>query len=1311
MYFSLKEDSMRRILFLVVALALCVSNVAPALARSINLPAAPPCDSTAPTSPAILKPDRSARPPGDSSLSIAPPTNRVQATAAYSYTGMTIITPTIDGVFSGQFVDGDGLVPGPGAQNSLSFVDEQLFDAADNVYWSDPSGGFYSWQPITMALWLDTNDDGIYQSPGDFLIVGAAISGTSGTELNGLNDSGTPSVSSMSPFGFSPFVFNDVEFMYASPSKANNKYDPGEDIFYIGGFFLPLGQYVDRIGEFRGGQQILAYDPANPLSPPIAHIYWTQDADYLYFHNDFLVDAVAPYYDFEAGPYLAGNNGFIDADGTNSTGSGIVITDRIGIDLAERRWFTPTDQIAWYDADHNSHWTPIWDALWQDNGNSVYGGGDSLIVSASGTLTAGITATAILDPAQFEFVYRDDNNSQSWNTGEDIWALSGDEIWDYNYFDNKVSWLIDGDGSATTGRGADDPARVDGDQWFDAEDQVYFYDANGDTEWTDGTDALWKDNNGNGTYQSGTDTLIRSDAISVPVGTAISMTLLQRTFVDGNGTTTNGAGSDDATRTGQTSFQATDQVYWKDADTSNDWSSGDSLWIDSAADGVYQTGDSVILSGTTFVSGSLGTLLTSGAHWIGFDDGEITYNGKYDSGEDISASNTRFAYDDFEVTPNWQYDLGEDIYDRDYLEIWTYAEGDNTNTDFDHSGFAPDKELLNRDIGFRVHLNGIRIDITPPITSTRTISDYDAPAGIQAAAGWGPSRGFVGPMFFGIDPAFAGFNRHYEYRLPRHGGEVANVALSLQAAKPQKPFEKQIIIIFPDCSVKITYIWKDIRQSSPGTYTGPSGQAYGSSAGTQDVWIFVDHPSPARPVVEIVKSDLHDPYWPGGQTMPNAPGTGLRRFPFHDVVVPNPIPIEIVAMSLTSVNPLGTPQTVAVQQSDPTININPFVTGLPSIQHLPPGGWVEFGVVTTPSSLPPANTRVINTVTPTTTTPGYPFPPAPPSDGTTVSPTIALNLFKISNPTSSITAGGRITYTVGYENQSPLVIQGIKITDTRPPSMTFNPPAWPVDSFFDVFYELPITPTKLMPGDRGQIRIVGTVSPTVQTGTRLTNTVTGTFYSPLGTTDTIVQRKGLDVIGLPTTSTIPIELVALELKSVTPINVGTRITTTVTPISVTQPITFNWQAVGQLPTTTIAGLSSSIVLTWTTPGTKVITVTASNVTNTKQVTGSIFIYTPPISVQITGPFTGTLKNNYTFTATIDPASTTVPVTYVWQTSGHAPVTSTSGLTSTATFSYLTYGLQQVFVTTYDFGGSSAATDEHDFTINYAVYLPIVLKNF
>jgi hypothetical protein len=68
----------------------------------------------------------------------------------------------------------------------------------------------------------------------------------------------------------------------------------------------------------------------------------------------------------------------------------------------------------------------------------------------------------------------------------------------------------------------------------------------------------------------------------------------------------------------------------------------------------------------------------------------------------------------------------------------------------------------------------------------------------------------------------------------------------------------------------------------------------------------------------------------------------------------------------------------------------------------------------------------------------------------------------------------------------------------------------------------------------------------------------------------------------------------------------------VSPVTATQPITYYWQATDQSAFTVTTGLSTATVFTWFTPGFKTITVTASNVASSKQVTGTIEIRQPYI---------------------------------------------------------------------------------------------------
>jgi len=68
----------------------------------------------------------------------------------------------------------------------------------------------------------------------------------------------------------------------------------------------------------------------------------------------------------------------------------------------------------------------------------------------------------------------------------------------------------------------------------------------------------------------------------------------------------------------------------------------------------------------------------------------------------------------------------------------------------------------------------------------------------------------------------------------------------------------------------------------------------------------------------------------------------------------------------------------------------------------------------------------------------------------------------------------------------------------------------------------------------------------------------------------------------------------------------------------------------------------------------------------------VFALRTPIaadSVSINGPSTGATLTSYSFTATVNPITTTLPVTYTWQASGQTTLIRTNGLSDTASFAW------------------------------------------
>ena len=155
------------------------------------------------------------------------------------------------------------------------------------------------------------------------------------------------------------------------------------------------------------------------------------------------------------------------------------------------------------------------------------------------------------------------------------------------------------------------------------------------------------------------------------------------TFVDGDGTTTTGAGEaeDISIGTALTSFKIkiADSVYWYDADGSNTWTDGDALWIDKNNDGRYDSGDSLIV-GPAPIDSTTGTILTDDYHFV-YDD--TNKDAGYDSGEDIyyeGGEGNHYNY--YSGSPSdYKVVIGYDVADPEASATITLLADENTNPD------------------------------------------------------------------------------------------------------------------------------------------------------------------------------------------------------------------------------------------------------------------------------------------------------------------------------------------------------------------------------------------------------------------------------------------------------------------------------------------------------------------------------------------------------------------------------------------------------------------------------------------------------
>ena len=185
---------------------------------------------------------------------------------------------------------------------------------------------------------------------------------------------------------------------------------------------------------------------------------------------------------------------------------------------------------------------------------------------------------------------------------------------------------------------------------------------------------------------------------------------------------------------------------------------------------------------------------------------------------------------------------------------------------------------------------------------------------------------------------------------------------------------------------------------------------------------------------------------------------------------------------------------------------------------------------------------------------------------------------------------------------------------------------------------------------------------------------------------------------------------------------ATAFTATVEPVSATLPVTYTWEAEmgdsGPTYITHTGGLSDTAAFTWSTSGPRTITVTAVSpcgvkVTSTHTV-GIEERCIPLAGADVDGPTTTAVDTATAFTATVEPVSATLPVTYTWEAetgdSGPSYIAHTGGLSDTAAFTWSVSGPQTVTMTAVSPCGVEVSSSR-PITVEerWAIYLPAITK--
>lgn len=233
--------------------------------------------------------------------------------------------------------------------------------------------------------------------------------------------------------------------------------------------------------------------------------------------------------------------------------------------------------------------------------------------------------------------------------------------------------------------------------------------------------------------------------------------------------------------------------------------------------------------------------------------------------------------------------------------------------------------------------------------------------------------------------------------------------------------------------------------------------------------------------------------------------------------------------------------------------------------------------------------------------------------------------------------------------------------------------------------------------------------PLTHTG-GLTDTLTALWTEPGNQLITMTATNGAEVVSATHTVAVnmPLQTLTLSGPDSGAVQMVYTYTAQVEPVNAAQPITYTWQVEGQPPITHTDGVSDSLSLSWESPGMKTITVTAANRTGvlTSVLTTSISI--PPLEVTGSGPDVGYARQAESlFYVEINPLTTTLPVTYIWEVDGQQAVTHTGGLTDTLSVAWDKPGVFTVTVTVMNGGGSASYTWE--ITVYLRVYLPFTVR--
>lgn len=188
-----------------------------------------------------------------------------------------------------------------------------------------------------------------------------------------------------------------------------------------------------------------------------------------------------------------------------------------------------------------------------------------------------------------------------------------------------------------------------------------------------------------------------------------------------------------------------------------------------------------------------------------------------------------------------------------------------------------------------------------------------------------------------------------------------------------------------------------------------------------------------------------------------------------------------------------------------------------------------------------------------------------------------------------------------------------------------------------------------------------------------------------------IHRQASGAFSIRLTDSIPLQAVTLAGPLEGLQHNPYTFTVSALPITLTQPLTYIWQATGQPSLVHTTGLSDSVAFTWDEPGSKQVSVSVENVSGRARVVQSIKIFAPPQALRLDGLPYSPVGEEYTLLISVEPPTTTLPLTCVIQTAEQETITQTlNALSFSQTFIWDSPGTRMITVTVGNLAGSVQA---------------------